>query len=463
MLSPNLNENLETPLYQQLYLYIKKQIKNNILKTDDKLPSKRSLSNHLGISINTITNAYEMLIDEGYLYSVERTGYFVSDIDNLVSIDFDKNSLLLREDIKHKYKYNLKYNNIDTSNFPLYNWKKSTLNVIDNNEWLESRDSKGLLSLRKCICKYLYNSRNVVTSPDNIIISSGLEYLFQILFYVLPDDSIYGIENPGFKMFKQIFDNNNLKFNLIDIDKKGISIKDINKSDSNIICVTPSHQFPTGVIMPIDRRVQLLNWANKKSNRFIIEDDYDSEFKYYGKPIPALKSLDKSERVIYLGNFSKSLTPTLRVSYMVLPDDLMNIYNKNLPFINCPVSSFNQLILCDFIENKYFERYLNRMRNIYKEKREIATSHIIKNDKNKIFKILGSEAGLHFILEINKDCSEDKLIRNIKEKKVYVESLSSYYEDNYYDNIKLLIGFAGLSNNDLIKSLDIIIDCVNKI
>ena len=148
---------------------------------------------------------------------------------------------------------------------------------------------------------------------------------------------------------------------------------------------------------------------------------------------------------------------------MVLPDDLMNIYNKNLPFINCPVSSFNQLILCDFIENKYFERYLNRMRNIYKEKREIATSHIIKNDKNKIFKILGSEAGLHFILEINKDCSEDKLIRNIKEKKVYVESLSSYYEDNYYDNIKLLIGFAGLSNNDLIKSLDIIIDCVNKI
>ena len=331
MLSPNLNENLETPLYQQLYLYIKKQIKNNILKTDDKLPSKRSLSNHLGISINTITNAYEMLIDEGYLYRVFIDGEiktsFVSDIDNLVSIDFDKNSLLLREDIKQKYKYNLKYNNIDTSNFPLYNWKKSTLNVIDNNEWLESRDSKGLLSLRKCICKYLYNSRNVVTSPDNIIISSGLEYLFQILFYVLLDDSIYGIENPGFKMFKQIFDNNNLKFNLIDIDKKGISIKDINKSDSNIICVTPSHQFPTGVIMPIDRRVQLLNWVNKKSTRFIIEDDYDSEFKYYGKPIPALKSLDKSERVIYLGNFSKSLTPTLRVSYMVLPDDLMNIYN----------------------------------------------------------------------------------------------------------------------------------------
>lgn len=215
--------------------------------------------------------------------------------------------------------------------------------------------------------------------------------------------------------------------------------------------------------MPIDRRVQLLNWANKKNNRFIIEDDYDSEFKYYGKPIPALKSLDKSEKVIYLGNFSKSLTPTLRVSYMVLPDALMNIYNKNLPFINCPVSSFNQLILCDFIENKYFERYLNRMRNIYKEKREIATNHIMKNDKNKIFNILGSEAGLHFILEINKDCSEDELIRNIKNNKVYVESLSSYYEDNSYDNIKLLIGFAGLSNDKLIKALDIIIDCVNNL
>lgn len=459
MISPNLITNSNIPIYEQLYDYIKNEIVENNLKFNDKLPSKRSLSDHLGISINTVTNAYEILIDEGYIYSVERKGYFISNIDNIINIPFANAENIENDDKNKKFKYNLKYNNIDTDNFPIYNWKKSTINVLDSNDnWLKARDSQGLFELRDCVCKYLKNSRNVITKPENILISSGIEYLFQILFYILPEDSTFAIENPGFKMFKDIFKNNKFEYQPIDIDDKGISIDDIEKSNSNVLCITPSHQFPTGVIMPIDRRIQLLNWASLNKNRFIIEDDYDSEFKYYGKPIPALKSLDVSGNVIYISNFSKSISPTLRISYMVLPDILLKEYKDNIPFINCPVSSLNQLILSNFIKEKYFERHLNRMRTIYKDKRELATNFIKSNDKYDNYNIVGSDAGLHFAIEVNNKMTEKELIDSASRVGILVEGIDSYYSKKVTKKPTILIGFAGLSNEDLIKSLELLLN-----
>lgn len=458
MISPNLKESISTPIYEQLYEYIKNEIILGNLEINSKLPSKRTLSDHLGISVNTITSAYEILIDEGYIYSKERIGYFISDIDSLINIDFKKYNSSRVDFKKDKILYNLKYNNIDTDNFPLYNWRKSTLNVLNNNDWLVLRDPQGIDSLRECICDYLKNSRNVITKPENIIISSGIEYLFQILFYILPQDSVFAIENPGFKMFKDIFKNNNFNYNPIDIDEKGISFDKINKSDSNILCITPSHQFPTGVIMPIDRRIQLLNWASLNKNRFIIEDDYDSEFKYYAKPIPALKSLDKSGNIIYISNFSKSISPTLRISYMVLPDTLLKLYKEDIPFINCPVSTLNQLILSDFIENKYFERHLNRMRNIYKNKREIATNFIKQHEDSAKYNIVGSDAGLHFSIEVNNNMTENELINKALNNGILVEGINSYYSENISNIPTILIGFAGLSDYHLIESIRILLD-----
>lgn len=463
MLSPNLVENIEKPLYEQLYEYIKEEIRLTHLKSDQALPSKRNLSNHLDISINTITKAYEILIDEGYLYSVERKGYFVSNIDNLLSLEIDTKKSKINKKKKKKYKYNFKINNIDTDNFPKYTFRKLNSEIINDYEdtWLKSRDPQGLYILRNNIKEYLNQSRGVKTNTENIIISSGTEYLMQILLYILPKDSIFAVENPGYRVLNAIFEINNVGYTPISIDKNGMNYKELKNSPANIVLVTPSHQFPTGEIMQINRRIKLLNWADKNKKNYIIEDDYDSEFKYYGKPIPALKSLDRQDNVIYIGNFSKAISPLLRVSYMVLPDELLKIYYDRVPFMNCPVASHVQLSLAKFMEEGYFERHLNRMRNIYKEKRKVAID-VFK--KHKEFKIIDSKAGLHFIIELNTDLSEEELVGIASENDIYIEGLSKYYVNGIknYEKPKIIIGFGNMKNEDIEYALNILIKSLEK-
>lgn len=459
MLSPNLDENLKMPLYIQLYNYIKNEIKNKNLKYKDMLPSKRNLSSHLDISINTITKSYEILVDEGYIYSLERVGYFVSDIDNLIDVENSKNKIVLKEE-KTYYKYNFKINNIDYENFPKYTFRKLSSEIINNNDnWLIKRDPQGLKELRDNIKNYLRQSRGVNTKSENIIISSGTEYLLQILLYILPKDTVYALENPGYKRLYDLFNINNVNYNLINIDSSGFKFSELINTKSNAILITPSHQFPTGNIMPISRRINLLNWANENKNNYIIEDDYDSEFKYYGKPIPALKSLDNLDKVIYIGNFSKSVSASLRLSYMVLPNSLLEKFYSVMPFINCPVSSLIQLTMAKFIEDGYFERHVNRMRNIYKKKRNLAISQF-KNEKN--FKVIDKKAGLHFIVEINKDISEREIEKALKIENIYLEGLSKYYiKDNTYKFPKIIIGFGNLSEDEIVKGISVIIKTIN--
>lgn len=455
MLSPILDESLKTPIYIQLYNYIKKEIVSNNLKKDERLPSKRVMATHLGISVNTVSNAYGALSDEGYIYSKERSGYFVSDIDNLLKIHNDPDEEVKKKEIE-KYRYDFKINNIDNVEFPVYTFRRIISETMNyDRRWLENRDFQGMFELRSAIKRYIYNARGVKTEEKNIVISSGLEYLLQILFYILPMNSIFGLENPGYRAIRDLFFRNNITCNYIDIKSFGIDFKDI--KNSNIVMLTPSHQFPTGFVMPVNSRVNILNWANEDEKRYIIEDDYDSEFKYYGKPIPALKSLDTADNVIYIGNFSKSISPMLRVSYMVLPDKLLNKYFEIMPFINCPVSGIIQLSVAKFINDGYFERHLNRMRNIYREKRDIAVSVFEDNDK---FRIYDRKAGLHFIVEVNNGMTEDEIVDLLRKNDIYVEGLGSYYIDGNgsYENPEIIIGFGKLSMDELEEGVKKIVE-----
>ncbi len=455
MLSPNLDTRDESPLYYQLYNYIKEEIKTGNLKAKDKLPSKRNLSSHLDISINTVGNAYNLLIDEGYIYSLERVGYFVSNIDNLATIKTEIRPREKLDMLENTIKYNFKFNTTDTENFPLYNFRKISKDILSRNDWLIEKDPQGISDLRKCIKDYLRESRALYTSEDNIIISSGIEYLFQILFYILPKGSIYAFENPGYRIFKDLFENNGISYCPINLDSRGLSYKLLKESPANILCITPSHQFPTGLIMPINRRLELLEWANRKGY-YLIEDDYDSEFKYYGKPIPSLKSLDKMDNVIYISNFSKSISSSLRLSYMVLPDSLLKTYLKVMPFVNCPVSTLNQMIIAEFISRGYFERHLNRMRNIYKRKRSRVVKHLALYENLKVY---DSKAGLHLILEIRKNISEEELLKRAYAKGVLVSCLSHYYIDKAaYKYPKILLGFAAIEEDQLEEALDYLMD-----
>jgi len=447
------------PLYQQLYDFIKSEIQSGRITYNSKLPSKRQLSSYLKISQNTIQTAYDQLIEEGYIVPIERRGFFVSKIDNLIQIDNQGEYKRISTDKNGpKVQYNFSYHGVDIETFPFKTWRKLTKDVINeyDHEIVQLGDSQGHILLRTSIQEYLHQSRGVNCSADQIIISSGTEFLFQILFQLFNRDSIYGVENPGYEKLNLLFSSNQAKFKPVNIDEEGMIPQEIIKSKADILCITPAHQFPSGEIMPIRRRVQILNWANEAVNRYIIEDDYDSEFKYSGKPIPALQGLDYNEKVIYMGAFSKSLSPAVRVSYMVLPVHLVKRYLQNLAFIICPVPIIDQKVLFRFIQEGYFERHLNKMRNIYKRKREVLVRSI--KELNCGMEVLGADTGLHLLLKVDNGMTEEQLESSALLHGIKVYGVSKYYLDkNHFEKIpRVLIGFAAMKESDISRAISLL-------
>lgn len=456
MLTFVLNDDGKEPLYHQLYSYIKREIQEGRIKHNDRLPSKRKLAEHLGVSQNTVTTAYEQLIDEGYVMSIERKGYFVEKIDNLLIFEEPEKQVISKKDpIDRHIKYDFSYEGVDRQSFPFYTWGKIAREIINecDVELLTETESQGDYNLRLSIANYLRQSRGVICSADDIILSSGTEYLFYILFQLLDEENIYGIENPGYEKLPFLFSSNRVQYVPIDIDKNGMTLEGIRKSKADIICITPAHQFPTGSIMPINRRVQLLNWMNEKNDRYIVEDDYDSEFKYSGRPIPALKGLKNSDKVIYMGNFSKSLSPGLRVSYMVMPKELMSRYREELSFMICPVPTIEQKVLTKFIDEGYFARHLNRMRNIYRRKREVLVDCISRYADR--FKIIGADAGLHITVEVDNGMTEKELVESAADAGVKVYGLSRYCSRERDIN-RILIGYADITEEEIEEGMELL-------
>ncbi len=456
MLTFVLDDEGKDPLYHQLYEYIKKEIQEGRIKYNEKLPSKRKLADHLGVSQNTVTTAYEQLIDEGYVMSIERKGYFVQEIDNLLIFESPKENTTLKEEAVDRHiKYDFSYDGVDSESFPFYVWGKITREIINkcDAKLLTETESQGDYDLRQSIADYLRQSRGVICSADDIILSSGTEYLFYILFQLFDEEKIYGIENPGYEKLPFLFSSNKVQYIPIDVDENGMTLEGIEKSDPDIICITPAHQFPTGSIMPINRRVQLLNWMNGKNDRYIIEDDYDSEFKYSGRPIPALKGLKNSDKVIYMGNFSKSLSPGLRVSYMVMPEELMSRYKKELPFMICPIPTIEQRVLTEFMDRGFFARHLNRMRNIYRKKRELLVDCISRHEDK--FRIIGADAGLHITVEVDNGMTEEELVESAAAQGVKVYGLSRYCSRDI-DMNRILLGYAGITEEEIEKGVELL-------
>jgi GntR family transcriptional regulator/MocR family aminotransferase len=449
----------EAPLYLQLYDYIKAEIQSGRIVCSTKLPSKRKLSSHLGISQNTIQAAYDQLIEEGYVMPVERKGFYVCKLDNIVRLE-SAGATGTRESRKSlkAADHDFSYHGVDMPNFPFTTWRRITKDVINeyDGELLRSGDIQGNASLRRSIADYLRQSRGVKCSADQIVVSAGTEYLFQILIQLLGKDSVYGIENPGYEKLNLLFNSSRARFKAINIDSDGMVPEEIRKSGADVICITPAHQFPSGVIMPINRRIQILNWANEIAGRYIIEDDYDSEFKYSGKPIPALQGLDSGGKVIYMGAFSKSLSPSLRISYMVLPEKLLKEFKEKMSFIICPVPMIEQKVLCRFILDGYFERHLNKMRNIYKKKREALTTEIAHTGSP--MEVVGADAGLHLILRVDNGMSEGQLVDSAFRAGVRVYGLSKYYLDKEYLNKtpELLLGYATMGEEEIVRAVGIL-------
>ena len=466
MIILNLDNKSKIPLYIQIYNEIKKLIQTKILDANEKLPSKKDFMDYYNISQNTIQNALYLLLEEGYISSIERKGYFVSDIENLIVHNVKiENKRQYKE--KKKIHYDFSYSGVDSKSLAKTIFKRITKDVYDeeNEDLLFQGHIQGDLLLRKSICEYLSQSRGFKVEAEQLIISSGTEYLFYIIFKLF-NNKIYGLENPCHKMFKELFLTNNVSFKAISLDEAGIIIEDLKKYNINIAYVTPSHQFPTGVIMGISRRTELLNWANENPNCYIVEDDYDSEFKYTGRPIPALKATDVNDKVIYLGSFSKSISPAIRVSYLVFPKALLNIYQKKLPYFICPVPTLNQKILYKFIKDGYFVKHINKMRTLYKKKREYLVNTIKINSSkilDKEISIQGADAGLHLVIKLNKKINEKMFLKECLENSLQLYSLEEYYlEEIYNETSSFLLGYANLANKEIDEGILLLLQILKK-
>ncbi|MEA4986699.1 MAG: PLP-dependent aminotransferase family protein [Anaerovorax sp.] len=433
MLTYNLHNKEKSTLYELLYTNIKNDILDGKIASNEKLPSKRSLAQHLKISIITVENAYTQLLSEGYIYSIEKKGYYACELQK-TSLQKPlksqvKTHIQPLERKKDEFLIDFKSNAVPAEKFPFSVWSKLMREVLSEkgSQLLQPMPFNGTEQLRTAIADHLYHFRGMHVLPDQILIGAGTEYLYHLLIQLLGREHVYALENPGYSKISKIYAANDVSFASIHLDSQGLSIHELKQSKANIIHISPSHHFPTGIITPMKRRQEILNWANQDSSRYIIEDDYDSEFRFHGKPIQTLQSIDANEKVIYINTFSKTIAPTIRISYMVLPFHLMEKFREEMGFYSCTVSSFEQYTLASFIEKGHFERHINRMRNFYRSQRDSLLEKIKKSPFNKKVTVLEENSGLHFILDVNTDISDEELIQQAHNNGINISCLSDYY------------------------------------
>lgn len=439
-------------LCEHIYNSIKSQILNGTLKANEKLPSKRSLAENLGVSVITVQNAYAALISEGYIYSIEKKGFFVTElrIDSGREIDSTSPSNDSRrlssskpqnttstfgdfENLNHQNIFcDFQSNSTNYEKFPFSLWSHTMRQVLNSGDekLLKRVGVKGVLELRSSISKYLREFRNMDILPEQIVIGAGTENLYSLVVQFLGRENLFAVENPGYHKISSVIELNGAKTIPVTIDEEGISINELKKSAANVAHVSPNHHFPTGIVMPIRRRQEILAWSEKSEKRFIIEDDYDSEFRFNGKPLSTLFSSDKSGKVIYINTFSKTLAPSFRISFMVLPMQLLPYFEKQFGLYSCPVSSFEQFTLSRFINDGNYGKHIIRMKNFYRTLRNSLISAIQSSDFSKNCKIQEEESGLHFLLTIKSAHSAAELEKRLSEQKINLPLLSNFYYKN---------------------------------
>lgn len=448
-------------LYGHLYKCIKNDIVRGVLRPGEKLPSKRSFAKNLGISVITVENAYARLISEGYIYSIQKKGFFIADIKNSLVAGRE---LLPDENVQLSsghapYFADFTSNQTRSDLFPFSVWAKLMRELLSSNQidLLTNPPVGGIILLRKAIAGHLYEFHGMSVLPEQIIIGAGTEYLYGLLIQLLGFDVRFGVEEPGYSKIYKIYKSHNVDCETVSLDASGIVISELEEKRVDVIHISPSHHFPTGTVTPISRRYELLGWASRAENRYIIEDDYDSELRLNGQPIPSLQSIDVLDKVIYMNTFTKTLASTVRISYMILPKRLAKLYYENFSFYSCTVSNFEQYALAGFISEGYFEKHINRLRNHYRGKRDMLLAAIRESALSQFAVISEEDAGLHFLLQLRTDLSDMDLCRRLEQKGVKLSPLSQYYI-NPPDNIEhiFVMNYSFLEEDNIKAAVDLI-------
>ncbi|MGI6733349.1 MAG: PLP-dependent aminotransferase family protein [Anaerovoracaceae bacterium] len=455
-LTPILNEETAVPLYQQLFGYIRDAILNRDILPGEKLPSLRSLSRSLNISITTVELAYNQLLVEGYISSRPRSGYFVSEISPgsergpLTPVFPGSDSRPASPySLPEAYRDSRTY--VDPECFDFAKWKKCNNKILNDYSslLLVEGDIQGEAPLRDEISRYIYQARGVRCNREQVVIAAGTQQLVNILCIILQRMGIdhASFEDPGYLPVRSIFKDRNFKMTLVPIDKDGIQIEKLPENIPTTVYVSPSNQFPTGSIMPAGRRYALLDWAYRNKS-IIIEDDYNSELRYDSRPVPSLQGLDTGEQVVYLGSFSSTLFPSAKISYMVLPKPLLQLFRESLSGYTQTCSKAEQLTLALYMSSGYYQTNLRRQRKRNAQKIHLATAALNGYGGDTV-QILNNSSGLHMLLKVvNNGKTTEEICAAAAEFGLTLMPVSNFESDKGYSVVMLYYTRIPIENMD---------------
>lgn len=432
----------DKPKYIQIYEVFRYQIESQNICAHEKLPSIRLLAEHLQVSRNTTLQAFELLLAEGYIRSEPKKGYFV----NRIEVHFVKSTSEYKKETQFELSPDLidfRLGGIDQQHFPRKKWRQIANGILEQNRCYTYGESFGEIPLKQELARYLLQARGIEIDHEQIIIgSSTQQLLFQLGLFLQQNFSSILLENPGYYGVHEVFKLFQMPIEPITVTRDGIALDELRNKNSSLIYVTPSHQYPFGTAISIQQRWQLIQWVHEKQG-YIIEDDYDGEYRYGQKTFPALASLDAT-RTIYFGTFSKSFLPGIRLSYMVLPHDLLQAYQQMFQHIESSASLLHQLTMAEFMRSGEWERHLKRMRKIYQQKMNILVASIRKHFPQNL-EIIGDKAGLYLMISITSKYTEQELINFALNEQIKVYPTSNLYLKQDNSNPKLLLGFANMS------------------
>jgi GntR family transcriptional regulator / MocR family aminotransferase len=467
-----LDKTINLPLHQQLYEKLRQAILTGTLLPGERLPSTRTLAQSLGISRGTVKLGYEQLLSEGYLETATGSGTFVcQQISNpslpvlpsqprcpgtLMTRGLSQyaQNFVTRPLPKHhpsKPEIDFCYWQPAFSHFPLQIWRQLTTRHLQSSDQLDySSDPLGDKGLREAIARYLVRSRAVRCDAEQVMIVSGTQQALDLIarLFIDPGDRVV-MEEPGYLSARRVFQSQGAEIMPISVDPSGLRVRQLQSIENlevKLAYTTPSHQFPTGAILPLPRRLELLAWAQQRGV-VIVEDDYDSEYRYGEKPIPAMQGLDQNDSVIYVGTFSKVLFPALRIGYLVVPSRLVKIFAQAKRLIDRHSPLLEQWVLADFINEGHLDRHLRRMRTLYSQRRQTLVRSL-KSRLGEYVTILGNAAGIHLMVQLQTDISDEEIIVRAAQMGVGLTSAASFYLRNSREG-QFLFGYANLEEKKI--------------
>ncbi|WGV60598.1 PLP-dependent aminotransferase family protein [Brevibacillus brevis] len=434
-------------LFIQIYHFIKDEILRNQITYEEFLPSIRSCAQSLAVSKNTVEVAYQLLVSEGYVTSIPKKGYQVTYKAGLPSRQHGTE----RDDSRiPQIRYDFRYGNIELGTFPFHPWNKLRNKLISYHQrtYMVEGLAQGEYVLRKELSKLLHETRGVLAKPEQIIIGATPQQLVSIVVQILDREKhVIGVENPGYDGARNTFLNGGYRVHGISLDADGVSIEELRQSGASVMYVSPSQQFINKMTMPLEKRNQLTLWAQSLSHSYLVEDDYEWEFKYQESYIPSIQSLSP-QKVVYIGRLSKALLPLINVSYVVLPYELLSRFHQRVPEYDQPVSRLDQLTLAAYLSDGYWHRHLQHMRKNYVEKREVFLQAVTRYMDGCV-EIEGKDTGLHVFLTVKSQCTEAELMERAYQKGVKVYGTARYWLHDTREQPTVLLGYGALTPDDI--------------